>query len=179
MNLKNKISDLQEIRQGYFSANTKQRVQDTRWNFTRTVTIRRSLVVIFFALLFITSQAFWHLKESTDYLRVIGFATVILELIIFGVLRVSVRSVADTPSEFIDEREVRQKEQAYFYAYKVMEVLSALLLTLFLLNFVITRGSWLNGVDWTADKIVTVTWVANAVVSVLPTALLAWSSQDR
>lgn len=179
MNLKNRINDLQEIRQGYFSANTEQRVQDTRWDFTRTVTVRRSLVVILSALLLITNQAFWHLKESTDFLRAIGFGTIILELIVFGLLRVSVRAISDTPSEFIDEREIRQKEQAHFYAYKVMEVLWTLLFIALFLNFITADSSWINRVDWTSDKFVAVSWVTTALVGALPTVLLAWRSKDR
>ena len=178
MNLKNIIGDIQDIRQEYFLTKTKKRVQDTRWNFTRTVTARRVLVVIAFALLLITNQAFWHLTDSTDFLRAIGFGATILELIVFGLLRVSVRDIPETPSEFIDEREIHQKEQAYFHAYKILEILMALLFIAFFLNFVTTDGSWINGVDWTSDKFVAVTGVAIGAISVLPTGLMAWRSKD-
>lgn len=178
MKLKNSVNDLQEIRHKYFATKTKQRVQDTRWNFTRTLTARRTLVVIVLTLLLITNQAFWHITDSTDFLRTIGFGAIILQLIVFGLLRVSVRVIPETPSEFIDEREIRQKEQAYFYAYKIVEILLTLLFIAFFLNFIITDGSWINGVAWTSNKFVAVTGVSIGAIGVLPTVLMAWRSKD-
>jgi uncharacterized membrane protein len=98
---------------------------DTRFNSLRTRKSRRVLVVALSTLLTLEVAASWLPKTPAMIVGDIGFF-----LILFGyfAIRSSVRHVADSPDELLDERQIRVRDRSYLHAYRIMAGAFALVL---------------------------------------------------
>ena len=108
-NKKNKVYWVEGVTEN----EVKNSLSDTKHNYLRTSAARRLLVVLFMAL--------YALAIASDYLElaiasIASLVLVGLMLIVYLMLRTSVRQIADAPDELIDERQQKVRDNAYLQA---------------------------------------------------------------
>lgn len=119
-NTKNKVYWVE----GVTEDEVKNSLSDTKHNYLRTSGARRFLVVLFMTL--------YALAIASDYLElaVASIASLVLVglmLIVYLMLRTSVRQIADAPDELIDERQQQVRDNAYLQAYRILATVIAVI----------------------------------------------------
>lgn len=173
------MGDISEIREKYFQDSTNKIVQDTRWDWTRDRTVRISLMIAIGILLICVNQAFWRYSGTRPVFRVIGLLSIAGVIACFYLLRLSIRSISDIPTEFIDEREKKIRDRAFFHAYKILDVALSIVFTVLLLNFLFSGNFFLSTIQWSGYKFIAVFLPAMGFVSALPVMSLAWMIRGR
>ena len=147
---------------------------DTFWNWTRTPSVRRFLVVVATASWLATSGTFW-LAETW------GMIPLALSFALYLLLRVSVRSIADLPERFLDERQLKLRNRTYLTAYQliggVVSVAALALLLVQILGDLQSRPS--NQFDLTFGQLEAIVWFFFLPMLQLPSAVLAWDEAAR
>ena len=123
---------------------------------------RRALVAVYAALIFllVLSGSFGALKVATYIAGISG----ILLLILYFVLRYSVRLIADAPAELLDERLIVIRDRTYLSAYRLLSfVIGIFMGAAIASDFSFDLDSW-----WPA-------LLAMAMITAgLPSMILAW-----
>lgn len=179
MKFKSKMRDISEIRESYFQDSTNKIMHDTRWDWTRNRTIRIALIVVITTLLICVNQGFWQYSGTRPIFRVIGFLSVAGVIACFLLLRLSIRSINDIPTEFIDEREMKIRDRAFFHAYKILDIALSIVFTVLLLNYFLSGNFFLANIQWSGYKFMAVFLPAMGFVSALPVMSLAWIIRNR
>jgi hypothetical protein len=88
-------------------------MQDTKWDWARTNTSLR--VISFAAIAFAVSTpiAFW-------FENIAGVACGLILILLFTLLRVALREVADLPDRYLDERQRTVRNAIYLKAYQYL-----------------------------------------------------------
>ena len=163
-NKKNKVYWVE----GVTEKEVKNSLSDTKHNYLRTSAARRFLVVLFVAL--------YALAIVTDYLSILvgsvaALVTAFLMLIVYLLLRTSIRQIADAPDELIDERQQRVRDNAYLHAYRIMAAVITLTFIATGFGLRIDFGSD----DQTPGLIVGTIFLMAA----LPSAVIAWGEKGE
>ncbi len=145
---------------------------DTKFNSLRTRQARRRLVVAW-VLLFVGEMLTALLKNSVGVF-VSAFITVFLLWGYFAI-RTSVRHVADTPDELLDERQIAVRDRSYLNAYRIISAL--FMVASSGVYFALDRGAHLkNSINWTdSTPLVSI----SLLVAVLPSLVLAWTDRGE
>ena len=119
-NKKNKVYWVE----GVTEKEVKNSLSDTKHNYLRTSGARRLLVVLFMAL--------YALAIASGYLElaiasIASLVLVGLMLVVYLMLRTSVRQIADAPDELIDERQQQVRDNAYLQAYRILATVIAVI----------------------------------------------------
>ena len=154
-----------------------QRVlNDTRWDFIRTPAARRGLAV--FAYLAVIFNSAMYLLNT--YIGLIGLA------VLFGaylLLRISIRSVADLPDEYLDERLRSIRSVTYYRSYLLvvglLTVAAVLLMGILIASDIATDGSSALhfSLDWNTSQ--AIIWFILGVTMMTPSAVLAFTQADK
>jgi hypothetical protein len=159
-------------REGGRAVVTQERVdrqlRDTRFNRLRGRHARRVLVGAMTATIALMPVA-WLAGGS-----VWGIASVVLAAILWWALQVSVRTVADLPEEYLDERQERVRNQAYVEAYRILAAIAVLGSSAGLLAFIVLGqdpDTWTVTLSWNAVS--AIFWVLTASSVALPSMVLA------
>ena len=147
---------------------------DTSWNWTRTTLARRALVILGVLCWVATCTVFvW-----SDIWGVIPLA---LCFAVYLLLRVSVRSIADLPDRFLDERQLKLRNRTYLQAYQliggVVSVM-ALALLLFTISQDVQKVASYR-FDLSFGQVEAVVWFFFIPMLLLPSAVLTWDESGR
>lgn len=124
---------------------------------------RRSHVQLFFAIL--SGFLFSGLMSSNTLITTLVGLSMLIPIVL---IRVSIYSIADLPMKELDEREIVIRESGFVAAYKILFVLLAL---------VVAVVAVIQPVLEPRELIIsTIALVVTAYT--LPSALIAWQSQD-
>ena len=156
--------------------------ENSKFSFLRAQRNRRFLVAIMaIGIALIAMLSFWSsLKDFFNISSDAGFIafSIIAIFIIFSVLvgfsllRISVRGIAEAPSELLDERQIKVRDDSFRYAYYLMSyIVLLLMLTLFL-------GPDLNLFQSQGDDGSFLLIAALFTFSSLPSMVLAWREGD-
>lgn len=156
-------------------------MQDTKWDAIRTSKAQKLLVVLGALSLIIAPVVFW----IEDLIKPgYGILAIIPIFLIWWLLRISVRLVADAPDEYLDEFQVRQRDRTYLHSFRILGgIVSALAVTLMV--FAISTDFQSNqGVDYyqfelTFGQINAVIWTVLGSVILVPNLVLAWNQANR
>jgi hypothetical protein len=164
MSKKNKVYWIE----GVTEKEVKNSLSDTRFNYLRNPRARKTLVVSFVAA--------YTLAAASDFLdlklgSVAGLLAIALMLVIYLLLRTSIRQIADAPDELIDERQQQIRDGAYLYAYRIM---AAVLCLIFIATAFGLRIAFLSE-DQTTGLIVGTLFLIGA----LPSAVIAWGEKEE
>jgi hypothetical protein len=103
---------------------------DTRLNYLRTCTSRRVMIAIISILTFLLLISPVFSEKVSSYVSAIGG---LLLLIGYLTIRASVRHIADSPDELLDERQIALRDRSYLHAYRIITaVFSILIIALFI-----------------------------------------------
>ncbi len=113
-----------------------------------------------------------------------GILAIIPIFLIWWLLRISVRLVADAPDEYLDEFQVRQRDRTYLHSFRILAgIVSALAVALMVIA-IATDFQSQEGVDYyhfalTFGQINSIIWTVLGSAILVPNLVLAWSQSKR
>jgi len=146
-----------------------QRAQrDQRFQWLRSRTARRTLVIIS-ALLCVGIIPGFAQGGS-----IVGIVVTIAAALSWWALRISVRTVADLPDRFLDERQRAIRNRAYLSAYRIYASIIGGLATIGLVVFILVSENDAVTLTTTWNQAVGAVLFVLVVASVLPSMVVAW-----
>lgn len=146
-----------------------ERVQnDQRFQWMRSRRIRRILVIISSLLCVGIIPAFAQVGS------IAGTVVTIVAALSWWALRVSVRTVADLPDRFLDERQRAIRDRAYLSAYRIYASIISGLATLGLVIFVFVSENDAVTLTTTWNQAIGAVLFVLVIASVLPSMVVAW-----
>lgn len=144
---------------------------DTKWNWLRTASGLKTLVVASLFVMFAGPTIVWFVNDG-------GVLTLVLVASIFSVwflLRRAVRLVADAPDDALDERLEAIRNRAYLGAYLAFANVVSVIATAFLIWSIaeIRAGVMSVGLLLTWPQVNAVIWFVLGQVLLWPSVLLA------
>lgn len=160
--------------------NIDQVMRDTKWDGVRTSRAQRILVVLGVLALVASPTLFWF----EDFIKPgIGILSVIPIFLIWWLLRISVRLVADAPDEYLDELQIQQRDRTYLHSFRILAgIVSALAVALMIITIskdVTTVGS-VEYYDFTLTfgQVNAVVWSILGSTILVPNMVLAWNQSE-
>ncbi|BDS49549.1 hypothetical protein [Rhodoluna sp. KAS3] len=152
-------------------------MHDTKWDVIRTARAQKILVVLGVASIFGAPALFWF----EDFIKPgIGILGVIPIFLIWWLLRISVRLVADAPDEYLDELQLKHRDRTYLHSFRILAALVSAL-AVGLMIFVISMDYVsIDSVDYyefslTFGQVNAVIWAILGSVILVPNLVMAWS----
>lgn len=152
-------------------------MNDTKWDGLRTSRAQKLLVVLGVISLVASPVVFWF----EDYIKPgIGILTVIPIFLIWWLIRLSVRLVADAPDEYLDELQLRQRDRTYLHSYRVLAtIVSALAVSLMIvvisMDYVTVDAIDYYELSVTFGQVNAVIWAILGSTILVPNLVLAWN----
>lgn len=152
-------------------------MHDTKWDAIRTSRAQKTLVVLGTLSLIAAPVVFW----IEDFIRPgFGILAVIPIFLIWWLLRISVRLVADAPDEYLDEFQVRQRDRTYLHSFRILAgVVTALVIGLMFyvisLDYQSVGSVDYYSIDVTFGQVNAVIWLVLGSVILVPNMVLAWN----
>lgn len=147
-------------------------MSDRLFQWTRTKAMRRVLVVIAAVLCVGILPAF------TLAGVVVGAIITVAAWSAWGLVRMSIRTVADLPDRFLDERQRALRNRCYVYAYLVLAWIVAAMVTIVPIVVTILTGAGATSVETTLtitfDQAIGLALSVTLLVSLLPSMVVAW-----
>lgn len=152
-------------REATVAAVIEKELTDTTWDRLRNRPARRALVVAWLVVTVVTAVA-W----PAGLVGYVGLPAVAVWIAAYYVLRRSVRTLADMPDEYLDERQIAVRDRVYLHAYRIFAL--GVLLTLFAVTVAVDRY------EMGYEGLSGVMWFAIGISMGLPSAVLAWNTSD-
>lgn len=152
-------------------------MHDTKWDVIRTARSQRVLVILGVLSLVGAPTLFWF----EDFIKPgIGILAVIPIFLIWWLLRISVRLVADAPDEYLDELQVRQRDRTYLHAFRILAALVSGLAVALMIFVISMDYKSIGSVDYyeislTFGQVNSVIWAILGSVILVPNLVLAWN----
>ncbi len=143
-------------------------MSDRLFQWTRTKTMRRVLVVVAAVLCVAIIPAF---ALGGGF---IGIIVTAVAGAVWGLLRMSTRTVADLPDRFLDERQRALRNRSYRYAYLILGWIVAGLVTVGLVAFVIVSENDTATLTTTWPQALGLVLSVTLLISLLPSMVVAW-----
>jgi hypothetical protein len=140
---------------------------DTKFNYLRTSKARRILVISISGLsvLVLFSSA---LPEPTS--KFVALLGGLLLLTGYLLIRTSVRHIADTPDELLDERQIAIRDRCYLHSYRIISSIFVVALVVLFIRIDLSENTF-EIEDWWG----TGTWFSLIMLMAgLPSMVLAW-----
>jgi hypothetical protein len=168
MTLKDRWAAGKERNAAAVAANADKLMADTTYDRYRTRRARLLLVGGYLALLVLIPMAYLRVGQLA------GLVVVIITAGVWSLLRVSVRTIADLPDDYLDERQLAVRNASYVESYRYLGSAVALAATVGLLAFVV-NGSELDTweVTLTWGMVMSAFWVFLGLALGLPSMVLA------
>lgn len=152
---------------------TARIMSDTKFRWLRSRRARVALAVCMIALIG-TIPAAWIVLGSVP-----GIVAVGLGAIVWGVLRISVRLVADLPEEYLDERQTELRNRTYVESYRWFAAVVILLASAGILSFIVLGqgpDSWNVALSYNA--VMGWFWMLEAAALSIPSIVLALRDRE-
>lgn len=155
-------------RRAAVAASAERQLADHRFDVIRTRGRRRALAAALLAAIGTTSVLFWFGRS------ILAVLALIIGIVLWLLLRVAVRTIADLPAEYLDERQEYVRDQAYVESYRWIAALAVLSVGGALLAVIVTGSDpGAISVTVTMDQIQAVFWLFNGLALSLPSLLIA------
>lgn len=156
-------------------------MNDTKWDAIRTSRAQKLLVILGALSLISAPLAFWF----EDFIKPgFGILAIVPIFLIWWLLRISVRLVADAPDEYLDEFQVRQRDRTYLHSFRILAgLVSGLAVTLMVIA-ISSDFQTLGNVDYynfsmTFGQVNAIIWAVLGSVILIPNMVLAWNQSKR
>lgn len=146
---------------------------DTKFQWLRTRPARLTLAATMIALIVIIPIT-WTTLGSIAGIVAVGLATVV-----WWMLRISVREVADLPEEFLDERQVTVRNRIYVESYRWFAGLVVIVASAGLLAFIVLGqdpDTWQVSLSY--DGVMGLFWMMEAAALSIPSIILALRDRE-
>lgn len=157
-----------ERREADLERRAERMQRDERFQRLRTRGVRRILVIAGALLVLLIAPAF---------AAVGSIAGIVITAAAWGcwwLLRISLRTVADLPDRFLDERQRAERNRAYLFAYLILGWIVAGLLTVALVGFVLVSENDAVTLTTTWDQALGLVLSLTLLIALLPSMTLAW-----
>lgn len=157
-----------ERREADLERRAERMQRDERFQRLRTRGVRRILVIAGALLVLLIIPAF---------AAVGSIAGIVITAAAWGcwwLLRISLRTVADLPDRFLDERQRAERNRAYLSAYLILGWIVAGLLTVALVGFVLVSENDAVTLTTTWDQALGLVLSLTLLIALLPSMTLAW-----
>ena len=157
--------------------NIDQVMRDTKWDAVRTSRAQRLLVVLGALSLIGSPILFWF----EEFIKPgIGILSVLPIFLIWWLLRISVRLVADAPDEYLDELQIQQRDRTYLQSFRVLAALVSALAVALMIITISKDVSTIGNVEYynftlTFGQINAVVWAILGSTILVPNMVLAWN----
>lgn len=141
---------------------------DTHYDWLRTRRARLALVAGYIACLVLIAVCYLALGS------IAGILAVLLALGVWVLVRLSVRTIADLPEDYLDERQAALRNAAYVEAYQWLGGFVGILASAALVAFIVLGkdpDTWSVSITW--DAAMAIFWVVLGLVLALPSLVLA------
>lgn len=123
---------------------------DTRYNYLRTRKSRRSMVLALSLLTFLVAASPSLPAKVSSYIGALGG---LLLLVGYLLIRTSVRHIADSPDELLDERQIALRDRSYLHSYRIISsvfilIIVALFVRIDLSDSSFEVGNWFGTGAW-------------------------------
>lgn len=140
---------------------------DTRFNFLRTRQSRRWMIGALTVLTILVALSSALPTKASSYVGTLGG---LLLLIGYLLIRTSVRHIADSPDELLDERQIALRDRSYLYSYRIISSVFALALVALFIRIDLSETAFEIS-DWWG----TGTWFSLIMLMAgLPSMVVAW-----
>lgn len=153
----------------------KKVMSERRFQWARTKVARRVLVVVGALLSVGIIPAF------AQGGNIVGAVVTIAAFSSWGLVRISIRQVADLPERFLDERQRIVRDRAYVRAYLILGWIVGGLVTIGFIVFVFASENDAATFTTTWQQTIGVVLSITLLISFLPNMVVAWSDpgEDR
>lgn len=125
---------------------------DTKYNYLRTRRSRRTMVIGISSLTALVSLSPWFSEKASNYIATLGG---LMLLIGYLLIRTSVRHIADSPDELLDERQIALRDRSYLHSYRILSSLFVVLIIAlfiridlseipFVISDILSAGTWFS-----------------------------------
>jgi hypothetical protein len=140
---------------------------DTRFNFLRTRKSRRLMIAALTSLTFLVAFSSALPTKASSYVGTLGG---LFLLIGYLLIRTSVRHIADSPDELLDERQIALRDRSYLHSYRIISSVFALALVALFIRIDLSETAFEIS-DWWG----TGTWFSLIMLMAgLPSMVVAW-----
>ena len=148
-------------------------MHDTQYDRLRSPRMRQILAVALLIAISLVAVLFWL------GLSLAATLTLIVGVGLWMLLRVAVRTIADLPDEYLDERLAQVRDRSYLESYRVFATVAILVPMAGMLWFIVT-GSAPDAVDITVsmDHFQAVFWLFLGLSMSLPSIVVALRESD-
>lgn len=140
---------------------------DTRFNYLRTRKSRRLMIAALTTLTILVAFSSALPTKASSYVGTLGG---LLLLIGYLLIRTSVRHIADSPDELLDERQIALRDRSYLHSYRIISSVFALALVALFIRIDLSETAFEIS-DWWG----TGTWFSLIMLMAgLPSMVVAW-----
>ena len=155
-------------RRAAVATSAERQLRDHRFDVIRTPGRRRALAAALLLAIGTTSTLFWFGRS------LLAVAALIIGIALWLLLRIAVRTIADLPAEYLDERQEQVRDQAYVESYRWIAAVAVLSIGAALLLVIVTGADPdAITVTVTMDQIQAVFWAINGLALSLPSLFIA------
>lgn len=140
---------------------------DVRFNFLRTRKSRRMMIAALSALTILVALSSALPAKASSYLGTLGG---LFLLIGYLLLRTSVRHIADSPDELLDERQIALRDRSYLHSYRIISSIFAIALVALFIRIDLSESTFDISNWWGTG-----TWFSLIMLMAgLPSMVVAW-----
>jgi hypothetical protein len=140
---------------------------DTRFNFLRTRSSRRFMIVGLSTLTLLVALSSIFPPKISSYVSSLGGFCLLAGYLL---LRTSVRHIADSPDELLDERQIALRDRSYLHSYRIIASVFTIILIAIFIRIDISESP-VEILDWSGFGI----WFALIMLMAgLPSMVVAW-----
>lgn len=140
---------------------------DVRFNFLRTRKSRRMMIAALSALTILVALSSALPAKAASYLGTLGG---LFLLIGYLLLRTSVRHIADSPDELLDERQIALRDRSYLHSYRIISSIFAIALVALFIRIDLSESTFDISNWWGTG-----TWFSLIMLMAgLPSMVVAW-----
>lgn len=179
------LAELYGLSKGQRSAkaasNIDQVMRDTKWDAIRTARAQKLLVALGALALVASPITFWFESLLKPGIAILSVLPIFL---IWWLLRISVRLVADAPDQYLDEFQIRQRDRTYLHSFRILAgIVSALAVSLMIVT-ISKDFSTVGNVDYyrfdlTFSQVQAVIWAILGSTILVPNMVLAWNQSKE
>jgi hypothetical protein len=140
---------------------------DTRFNYLRTRSSRRWMIASISVLTALVALSPALPAKASSYIAALGG---LLLLIGYLLIRTSVRHIADSPDELLDERQIALRDRSYLHSYRIISSVFALAMVALFIQIDLSEDTFDISKWWGAA-----TWFSIMMLMAgLPSMVVAW-----
>ena len=140
---------------------------DTRFNFLRTRKSRRIMIAVLSLLTVLVALSSALPAKASSYIGTLGG---LLLFVGYLLIRTSVRHIADSPDELLDERQIALRDRSYLHSYRIISSVFAIALIALFIRIDLSESAFEISNWWGTG-----TWFSLIMLMAgLPSMVVAW-----